>query len=143
MRHIQPVFVYFKIFLLMFFISNLTNIAFASASVEGSSKIKSEDARQNKAENYLISTLNKLKVYSVRYPLFPACIMIMIEDVTDGYIDIVLREKHDGLACKGDTTVAPTLDVYRVMNTKPMKIYWLDRVNGKYSPILESIDSIK
>lgn len=136
MKYFQSAFVYFKILSFMIFLSSFTNIAFSSALADGSAKPKKEEARENEAINYLISTLKKLKLYSVRYPQFPSCVYFDTDEVTDEYIMIELREKHDGLACKGDTNVAPILDRYKVMNTKPMKVYLLD-VDGKYSPILD------
>jgi hypothetical protein len=61
--------------------------------------------------------------------------MYVTEEMNKQFIEIRLREEHNDSDCKGDPSVSPTLDVYRVMLTKPMKIYLYDATKDSFLPL--------
>jgi len=107
-----------------------TNILIAQPS-----DVHSKTALDEIALNYLVTTLEKQKIYSSRYPQFPSCVEFITEVKTKHYVEVRLREKHDGGECKGDPNFAPTLDVYKITFTKPPTIYLLDPVTAEFSPL--------
>ena len=69
-----------------------------------------------------ISQIQKDKLYDSWTTL--SCLSIFIEDKTEKYFDITIREKHDG-KCPGDPLTAPIVDRFRV-NRLTGRIEWYD-----------------
>jgi hypothetical protein len=92
---------------------------------------------EQQAQDILKARVQKDKLYD-RWTTM-SCLSFLVEEKTKDYIDIAIREKHDG-QCPGDPDTSPTVDRFRVHRiTKRIK--WYEPAKGEfqsYSAVLKT-----
>jgi len=91
---------------------------------------KSHPLDEDTAVNILLHTLERDHVYDKRISL--NCVTFDTEETTRIYVQVALREKHEG-KCGGDPDTSPVIDRYRV-NRASGKIELYNAVEDNWSP---------
>ncbi len=61
-----------------------------------------------------------------------SCLTFLVEEKTKDYIDIAIREKHEG-KCEGDPNTSPIVDRFRV-HRMTKRIKWYEPAEGEFHP---------
>ena len=61
-----------------------------------------------------------------------SCLHFLVEEKTKVYVDIAIREKHEG-KCEGDPDTSPIVDRFRV-HRMTKRIQWYEPVEGEFHP---------
>jgi hypothetical protein len=85
---------------------------------------------EQQALDVLMAKVHKDKLYDSWTTI--SCLSFLVEEKTKDYIDIAIREKHEG-KCEGDPNTAPIVDRFRV-HRLTKRIQWYEPAEGNYNP---------
>jgi hypothetical protein len=85
---------------------------------------------EQQALDVLMAKVQKDKLYDSWTTI--SCLSFLVEEKTKVYINIAIREKHDG-KCEGDPNTSPIVDRFRV-HRMTKRVQWYEPAEGEYHP---------
>ena len=85
---------------------------------------------EQQALDVLMAKVQKDKLYDSWTTI--SCLSFLVEEKTKVYIDIAIREKHEG-KCEGDPNTSPIVDRFRV-HRMTKRIQWYEPAEGDFQP---------
>jgi hypothetical protein len=85
---------------------------------------------EQQALDVLMAKVQKDKLYDSWTTI--SCLSFLVEEKTKDYIDIAIREKHEG-KCEGDPNTSPIVDRFRV-HRMTKRIKWYEPAEGEFHP---------
>jgi len=85
---------------------------------------------EQQALDVVMAKVQKDKLYDSWTTI--SCLSFLVEEKTKVYINIAIREKHDG-KCEGDPNTSPIVDRFRV-HRMTKRIQWYEPAEGEYHP---------